>query len=169
MTVCITAALGALPADAQSAEALKQKLTPLQYHVTQEGGTEAPFRNAYWDNKAAGIYVDVVSGKPLFSSKDKYDSGTGWPSFTKPIEDASLTNHVDKKLRMERTEVRSAAGNSHLGHVFDDGPKAAGGKRFCINSAALLFIPKEDLAAKGYPEYIAMFEAEQSRIPEAGR
>lgn len=141
----------------KSQDELRKMLTPEQYRVTQEEGTEAPFNNAYWDNKEAGIYVDVVSGEPLFSSLDKYDSGTGWPSFTKPIEKKNLKTKEDNKLFMSRTEVRSSSGNSHLGHVFDDGP-GPDGKRFCINSAAMRFIPVKDLEKEGYGAYKEMFD-----------
>jgi methionine-R-sulfoxide reductase len=137
---------------------LRQKLTPEQYDVTQKEGTEPAFRNAYWDNHQAGIYVDVVTGEPLFSSLDKYDSGTGWPSFTKPLEPANVETHEDRKLWMRRTEVRSTHGGSHLGHVFDDGP-APTGQRYCMNSAALRFIPVDRLDAEGYGDYVKLFEA----------
>ncbi len=124
---------------------LQSKLTPLQYKVTQKDGTEPPFNNEYWDNHRDGIYIDIVDGTPLFSSKAKYDSGTGWPSFTKPISADVITTKTDTNLLSERTEVRSKKANSHLGHVFDDGPRDQGGLRYCMNSAALKFIPKEDL------------------------
>ena len=146
------------PADAE----LKQKLTPEQYKVTQHEGTEAPFRNAYWDNHEDGIYVDVVSGEPLFSSRDKFESGTGWPSFTRPLEPANIKTKTDKQMFMERTEVRSAHADSHLGHLFDDGPKPTG-QRFCMNSASMRFIPVAKLAAEGYGEYVKLFEGKSQK------
>jgi methionine-R-sulfoxide reductase len=130
----------------------------LQKYVTQENGTEPPFNNAYWDNHAEGIYVDVQSGEPLFSSSDKFDSGTGWPSFTKPIDKKNIHENTDSTLGMSREEVRSVKGNSHLGHVFEDGPKDKGGLRYCINSASLRFIPKDKLQAEGYGEYLKLFD-----------
>ena len=135
------------------------RLTPMQRKVTQNDGTESAFRNEYHDLKEAGIYVDVVSGQPLFSSLDKYDSGTGWPSFTKPIEPGVVTTKSDRMLWMVRTEVRSSGADSHLGHVFDDGPREAGGQRYCMNSAALRFVPVAELEAQGYGAYRALFDS----------
>ena len=134
------------------------RLTPGQYRVTQKNGTEAPFGNEYWDNKEPGIYVDVVSGEPLFASVSKFDSHTGWPSFTAPIEPGNVVKRRDFRMLIPRTEVRSAHGDSHLGHVFRDGPREAGGLRYCINSAALRFIPLEDLEREGYGQYRQQIE-----------
>ena len=143
------------------------RLTPEQYRVTQEEGTEPAFRNKYWDNHEQGIYVDVVSGQPLFSSTDKYDSRSGWPSFTRPIDPAAVTEKVDRTLWMKRTEVRSAGADSHLGHVFDDGPRDAGGLRYCMNSAAMRFIPVAQLETEGYGQFRALFDNTASTDADA--
>jgi len=141
------------PSDAD----LKKTLSPVQYQVTQHEATERAFQNEYWDNHEAGIYVDVVSGEPLFSSLDKFDSGTGWPSFTKPLEPANVKTKTDRSLFMERVEVRSSHADSHLGHLFDDGPQPTG-QRYCMNSASMRFIPVSKLAAEGYGQYVSLFE-----------
>jgi methionine-R-sulfoxide reductase len=174
-------AAGALPAAAQtpvrstkgdrhvtdtfrkpSDEELKTRLTPMQYKVTQHEGTEPPFRNEYWDNHEPGIYVDVVSGEPLFSSLDKFESGTGWPSFTRPLAPENITTKTDRQLFMTRTEVRSAHADSHLGHLFDDGPKPTG-LRYCMNSASMRFIPASQLAAQGYGQYARLFDGKTGK------
>ncbi|KHD36290.1 peptide methionine sulfoxide reductase [Clostridium acetobutylicum] len=140
---------------------LSKKLTPLQYDVTQNNATEPPFNNEYWNNKSEGIYVDIISGKPLFTSLDKFDSGCGWPSFTKPIAKENIKANTDFSYNMKRIEIRSKDSDSHLGHVFDDGPKDKGGLRYCINSASLKFIPKEALEEEGYGEYLKLFDKKE--------
>lgn len=147
-----------MPTDYRRTPEALSRLTKDQYQVTQEDRTEPAFHNEHWDNHEPGIYVDVVSGQPLFSSTDKYDSGTGWPSFTKPIDADAVRTKSDRSLWMTRTEVRSAGADSHLGHLFDDGPADAGGQRYCMNSAALRFIPVAELEEQGYGEYRALFD-----------
>jgi len=146
----------AVPSDAE----LRRQLTKDQYHVTREGATETPFQNAYWDNHKPGIYVDIITGEPLFSSLDQFDSGTGWPSFTKPISQDKVVEKRDSSHGMERTEVRSAKSDSHLGHVFADGPPPTG-ERYCLNSAALRFIPAEKLKEEGYGQYLSLFQSQR--------
>jgi len=143
--------------DTNKKEFSTDHLTPLQKKVTMEGGTERPFDNEYWDHKEEGIYVDVINGEPLFSSTDKFSSGTGWPSFTRPISESLVDEHKDTKFGMVRTEVKSSATDSHLGHVFNDGPAETGGLRYCINSASMRFVPKGDLEAEGYGAYLKLF------------
>lgn len=141
----------------ESERELRRQLTPLQFEVTQHAATEPPFRNAYWDENREGIYVDVVSGEPLFSSTDKFDAGCGWPSFTRPLDRSRVQEARDLSHGMIRTEVRSEGSGSHLGHLFDDGPRDRGGLRYCINSAALRFVPREDLESEGYGAYLSLF------------
>ncbi len=145
-------------------EAALAKLTPEQYRVTQEDGTERPFTGEFTDNKKPGIYVDVVTGEPLFTSRDKFDSGCGWPSFTRPIEESHIVERFDESHGMRRVEVRSKGGDSHLGHVFEDGPKEETGLRYCINSAALRFIPVEDLEAEGYGDLASLFDGSEKEV-----
>lgn len=146
-----------------SDEELREKLTPMQYQVTQQEGTEPPFQNEYWNNKEAGLYVDVVSGEPLFSSFEKFDSSCGWASFYKPLEPENFTEKEDGKFGMRRVEVRSKNADSHLGHVFEDGPSELGGLRYCMNSASMRFVPVDELEAEGYGEYLSLFQTNDSK------
>ena len=151
-----------MPDYTKNADAIS-RLTPEQFRVTQQSATERPFQNAYWDHDEPGLYVDIVSGEPLFTSLDKFDSHCGWPSFTKPVEPANVDELVDSTHGMTRTEVRSTHGDSHLGHVFDDGPQDAGGLRYCINSASLRFIPLDELESEGYADYVKLFDSKQEK------
>jgi methionine-R-sulfoxide reductase len=164
-TTAITVSPPRKPFVKPSDEELRKKLTRIQYAVTQHDATERPFNNAYWDHHEAGIYVDVVSGEPLFSSRDKYDSKTGWPSFTRPLEPANVRTRTDRLLGFARTEVRSALADSHLGHVFDDGPRPTG-LRYCMNSAALRFVPVASLEAEGYARYLPLFRPATAGRPK---
>lgn len=159
ITLAAVSVIGTVAVAAQAEDGkMTKKLTPIQEYVTQKNGTERPFENEYWNNHEPGIYVDVVSGDPLFSSTDKFDSGSGWPSFTKPLKEDMVSTKTDASHGMTRTEVRSAESDSHLGHLFDDGPKDKGGMRYCINSASLRFIPKADMEKEGYGAYLYLFE-----------
>jgi peptide-methionine (R)-S-oxide reductase len=151
-----------MPNYTKDSEAIS-RLTPEEFRVTQQNGTERPFENAFWDHDEPGLYVDIVSGEPLFTSLDKFDSDCGWPSFTKPVEPANVDERPDGSHGMDRTEVRSLHGDSHLGHVFDDGPKDAGGLRYCINSASLRFIPLDELESEGYAKYLPLFETKEQK------
>lgn len=155
------------PDDYRKTPEAVSRLTEAQFRVTQEDATEPAYQNPFWDHHEPGIYVDVVSGQPLFSSLDKYDSGTGWPSFTSPIDADAVATKTDRKLGMTRTEVRSSGADSHLGHVFPDGPRAAGGQRYCMNSAALRFVPASELESEGYGEFTALFGTDDNSTKDA--